>query len=248
MPLKRASTRLAEPAPASVERPGLTQGGLQQLVVPDQAYSERLRALASGRRTVHRGAPLYRSGDRLTQLYVVHSGLLKTCILHEDGRSQVTGFHLSDEWLGLDGIGTLSHHSDAVALEESVICTIDYNELEDLLHEYPDLRRQFQRIMSREIVRSQDMMRLLGGMCAEKRVATFLLDLTQRLRARGGSASSLVLPMTRDEIGSCLGLKLETVSRMFSKLRKAGVLGVSQRHIELVDLAALQHIANDSID
>ena len=127
-----------------------------------------------------------------------------------------------------------------------MVCTIDYNELEDLLHEYPDLRRQFQRIMSREIVRSLDMMRLLGGMCAEKRVATFLLDLTQRLRARGGSASSLVLPMTRDEIGSCLGLKLETVSRMFSKLRKAGVLGVSQRHIELVDLAALQHIANDS--
>jgi len=248
MPLKRASTRLAEATPAGIERPGLTQGGLQQLVIPDQAYSDRLQALASGRRSLHRGAPLYRSGERLTQLYVVQSGLLKTCILHEDGRSQVTGFHLSGEWLGLDGIGTLSHHSDAVALEDSVVCTIDYNELEDLLHEFPDLRRQFQRIMSREIVRSLDMMRLLGGMCAEKRVATFLLDLTQRMKSRGGSASSLVLPMTRDEIGSCLGLKLETVSRMFSKLRKAGVLGVTQRHIELVDLAALQHIANDPAD
>jgi len=244
MPLKRASTRLAEPAPASVERPGLTQGGLQQLVVPDHAYSERLRALASGRRTVHRGAPLYRSGDRLTQLYVVHSGLLKTCILHEDGRSQVTGFQLSGEWLGLDGIGNESHHSDAVALEDSQVSTIDYNEFEALLHEFPELRRQFQRVLSREIVRSQEMMQLLGSMCAEARVATFLLDLRQRIQARGGSASMLVLPMTRDEIGSCLGLKLETVSRMFSKLRRSGVLDVTQRHVELIDIAALQRIAH----
>ncbi|MBK7458626.1 MAG: helix-turn-helix domain-containing protein [Betaproteobacteria bacterium] len=244
MSLNPASTRHVEPTPACVERSGLTQGGLQQLVVPDQAYSERLLALANGRRTVRRGAPLYRSGDRLSQLYVVDSGLFKTCLLHEDGRSQVTGFHLSGDWLGLDGIVSDSHHSDAVALEDAQVCTIDYNELEALLHEFPDLRRQFQRILSREIVRSTEMMQLLGGMCAEKRVATFLLDLTQRLRERGGPETSLVLPMTREEIGSCLGLKLETVSRMFSKLRKAGVLDVTQRHVQLVDVAALQQIAH----
>ena len=166
------------------------------------------------------------------------------CLLHEDGRSQVTGFHLSGDWLGLDGIVSDSHHSDAVALEDAQVCTIDYNELEALLHEFPDLRRQFQRILSREIVRSTEMMQLLGSMCAEKRVATFLLDLTQRLRERGGPETSLVLPMTREEIGSCLGLKLETVSRMFSKLRKAGVLDVTQRHVQLGDVAALQQIAH----
>jgi len=244
MPPNPASSLRAVSAPAVVERSGLTQGGLQQLVVPDQAYSERLLALASGRRSVRRGAPLYRSGDRLTQLYVVHSGLFKTCLLHEDGRSQVTGFHLSGDWLGLDGIVSDSHHSDAVALEDAQVCTIDYNELEILLHDYSELRRQFQRILSREIVRSTEMMQLLGGMCAEKRVATFLLDLTRRMRERGGPEASLVLPMTREEIGSCLGLKLETVSRMFSKLRKAGVLDVTQRHVQLVDVAALQHIAH----
>ena len=186
MPLKRVSPLLAEPKSASVERAGLAPGGLQQLVVPDQAYSERLLALANGRRNIRRGAPLYRSGDRLSQLYVVHSGLFKTCLLHEDGRSQVTGFHLSGDWLGLDGIVSDCHRSDAVALEDAQVCTIDYNELEALLHEYPELRRQFQRILSREIVRSTEMMQLLGSMCAEKRVATFLLDLTQRLQARGG--------------------------------------------------------------
>lgn len=244
MPPNPAPSRHAVPAPAVVERSGLTQGGLQQLVVPDQAYTERLLALASGRRAVRRGAPLYRSGDRLSQLFVVHSGRFKTCLLHQDGRSQVTGFHLSGDWLGLDGIVSDSHYSDAVALEDAQVCTIDYNELEVLLHEYPELRRQFQRILSREIVRSTEMMQLLGSMCAEKRVATFLLDLSRRLRDRGGEASSLVLPMTREEIGSCLGLKLETVSRMFSKLRKAGVLDVTQRHVQLVDLAALQHIAH----
>jgi len=244
MPPKRASTCLTDLDPADVERSRLAPGGLQQLVVPDQAYPERLQNLASGRRSVRRGAPLYRSGDRLSQLYVVQNGLFTTCVLHEDGRSQVTGFHLSGDWLGLDGIGTDTHHSDAVALEDAQVCTIDYDELETLLHEYPELRRQFQRIMSREIVRSTEMMQLLGGMCAEKRVATFLLDLTQRMQARGGSDSSLTLPMTREEIGSCLGLKLETVSRMFSKLRKAGVLDVTQRQVQLVDLPALQQIAH----
>ena len=243
MPLNHASSCFTDLAPGRVERSGLAPGGLQQLVIPDQAYSERLHALASGQRSIRRGAPLYRSGDRLSQLYVVQSGLFKTCVLHEDGRSQVTGFHLSGDWLGLDGIGTDSHHSDAVALEDAQVCTIDYNELEGLLHEFPELRRQFQRIMSREIVRSTEMMHLLGSMCAEKRVATFLLDLTHRMQARGGSETTLTLPMTREEIGSCLGLKLETVSRMLSKLRKAGVVGVEQRNVELVDLPALRQIA-----
>jgi CRP/FNR family transcriptional regulator len=234
--------RLIKPTPAEVDPSGLAAGELLQLVVPDQEYAERLRALASGRRSVARGAQLYRSGDRLSSLYVVQSGLFKTCILHEDGRSQVTGFQLSGEWLGMDGIGTGSHQCDTVALEDAQVCTIAYDELEDLLHECPELRRQFQRIMSRQIVRCQEMMMLLGSMAAEKRLATFLLDLTQRMQERGGSATSLVLAMTRDEIGSCLGLKLETVSRMFSRLRSAGVLQVTQRHVHLLDLPALQRI------
>ena len=196
------------------------------------------------RRIVHAGELVHRGGDGFTQLSVVHCGVFKIVSTTPDGREHVVGLGFRGDWLGLDGIVSDSHRSDAVALEDAQVCTIDYNELEALLHEFPELRRQFQRILSREIVRSTEMMQLLGSMCAEKRVATFLLDLTQRLRERGGPETSLVLPMTREEIGSCLGLKLETVSRMFSKLRKAGVLDVTQRHVQLVDVAALQQIAH----
>ncbi|HPP84013.1 MAG TPA: helix-turn-helix domain-containing protein, partial [Rubrivivax sp.] len=105
-------------------------------------------------------------------------------------------------------------------------------------------QRQFHKIMSREIVRDHGVMLLLGSMRAEERMAAFLLNLTQRLRARGFSATDLVLRMTREEIGSYLGLKLETVSRAFSKFQDDGILEVRQRQIRVLDAAALQKLVN----
>jgi CRP/FNR family transcriptional regulator, anaerobic regulatory protein len=94
-------------------------------------------------------------------------------------------------------------------------------------------------VMSREIVRDHGVMLLLGSMRAEERLAAFLLNLTKRLQARGFSGSSLILRMTREEIGSYLGLKLETVSRTFSKFQDDGLLEVKQRHIRVLDAPGL---------
>jgi CRP/FNR family transcriptional regulator, anaerobic regulatory protein len=121
---------------------------------------------------------------------------------------------------------------------------IGYDRLEDLAREFPELQRQFHKIMSREIVRDHGVMLLLGSMRAEERLAAFLLNLTQRLQARGFSASALVLRMTREEIGSFLGLKLETVSRAFSKFQDDGVLEVKQRHVRVLDAAALRRLVD----
>ena len=129
-----------------------------------------------------------------------------------------------------------------MALEDSQVCVIPYEQLEALSREFSDLQRQFHKIMSREIVRDHGVMLLLGSMRAEERLAAFLLNLTQRLRARGFSPSSLVLRMTREEIGTYLGLKLETVSRCFSKFQEDGILAVKQRQIRVLDPAALQAI------
>lgn len=243
MTAARASVALATAAPATAQRPRLhaVDDAMQE---PDAVtFESGLRALTSHPRTVARGHVLYRAGDPLTSLFLVHGGLFKTCLSLEDGRGQVTGFLLSGEWLGLDSIGSGRHPSDAVALEDSQVSAIDYDEFEARLESSAELRRQFRRLMSREIVRGQDMMLMLGGVCAEARVARFLLDLAQRLHDRGGPATSLLLSMTRDEIGSFLGLKLETVSRMLSRLRDLGVLEVTQRHVELVDLPALRRLA-----
>jgi CRP/FNR family transcriptional regulator len=187
---------------------------------------------------------LFRSGDAFQSLYAVRTGFFKTCVTAEDGRDQVTGFQMAGELLGLDGISNDRHSVDAVALEDSQVCVIPYNDLETLSREFTNLQHQFHRIMSREIVRDHGVMLLLGSMRAEERLAAFLLNLTQRLQARGFSASSMILRMTREEIGSYLGLKLETVSRTFSKFQDEGLLEVKQRQISILDPGGLQKIVN----
>jgi len=207
---------------------------------------DQLDTMVATRRSVARGDTLFRAGDDFQSLYAVRTGFFKTCVSSEDGRDQVTGFQMAGELLGLDGIGTDKHTCDAVALEDSQVCVIPYHQLEDLSREFSDLQRQFHKIMSREIVRDHGVMLLLGSMRAEERLAAFLLNLTQRLRTRGFSASSLVLRMTREEIGSYLGLKLETVSRTFSKFQDDGILEVKQRQIRVLDSNALQALVNGS--
>jgi CRP/FNR family transcriptional regulator len=222
---------------------------LRELCLPvgmSEVQLDQLDRMVSNRRAVARGEALFRSGEAFSSLFAVRTGFFKTCVGSEDGRDQVTGFQMAGELLGLDGIGTERHTCDAVALEDSQVCVIPFHQLEDLSREFSDLQRQFHRIMSREIVRDHGVMLLLGSMRAEERLAAFLLNLTQRLHARGFSASELVLRMTREEIGSYLGLKLETVSRAFSKLQDDGALEVKQRQIRVLDPAALQALVNGS--
>jgi CRP/FNR family transcriptional regulator len=218
---------------------------LRELCLPvSNQQLERLDDIVATRRAVPRGEALFHVGDAFASLYAVRTGFFKTCVSSEDGRDQVTGFQMAGELLGLDGIGTDRHTCDAVALEDSQVCVIPYQQLEDLSRELSDLQRHFHKIMSREIVRDHGVMLLLGSMRAEERLAAFLLNLTQRLRTRGFSSSSLILRMTREEIGSYLGLKLETVSRAFSRFQDDGILSVRQRQIEVLDPDALQRLVN----
>jgi CRP/FNR family transcriptional regulator len=211
---------------------GLTQAELEHID----------RRLVAGRRKVARGETLFRAGDRFDAIFAVWTGFFKTCVSSKDGRDQVTGFQMGGELIGLDGIGTHRHEVDAVALEDSQVCVIAYDEFEGLAREVVSLQQQFHKIMSREIVRDHGVMLLLGSMHAEERVAAFLLNLTHRLRARGFSASSVLLRMSREEIGSFLGLKLETVSRTFSKFQANGLLFVRQRQIQITDPVGLQQL------
>ncbi len=220
---------------------------LRELCLPvglSNADLHRLDELQLVRRSVPRGTELFRSGDAFESLFAVRTGFFKTCLGSEDGRQQVTGFQMAGELLGLDGIGTGLHGVDAVALEDSQVCVIRYAEISDLSQQVPELQRQLHRILSREIVRDHGVMLLLGSMRAEERLAAFLLNLTQRLKVRGFSSMALVLRMTREEIGSYLGLKLETVSRTFSKFQDDGLLTVKQRDIRILDEPGLQRLVN----
>jgi len=218
---------------------------LREFCLPADFTEDELRqldTLSSIKRAYRRGDYLYRSGSKFESLYAIRTGFFKTQVLHEDGREQVTGFQMPGEIIGLDAISTDSHSCDAVALEDSEICELPFNRLEELSRQLPTLQRHLHKIMSREIVRDQGIMLLLGSMRAEERLAAFLLNLSQRFAARGYSATAFRLRMTRHEIGSYLGLKLETVSRTLSSFQETKLIAVQNKSIELLNLPHLRRL------
>jgi CRP/FNR family transcriptional regulator len=200
------------------------------------------------RSRLRRGESLYRTGDSFTSLYAVRNGFFKSTAVLENGRDQVTGFSMTGEVLGMDGIGPERHTCNTIALEDSDVCAIPFAKLQTLAHEIPSLQHHFHKMMSREIVREHGVMLLLGSMNAEERLAMFLLNLSQRFAARGYSPSEFNLRMTRGEIGSYLGLKLETVSRTFSKFQEEGLIGVQQKFIRILDSAGLERVMGRELD
>jgi CRP/FNR family transcriptional regulator len=203
---------------------------------------ERFDSIVTATRLLKRGEALYRTNDPFQSVYAVRAGSFKTVVMHRDGREQVTGFHFAGETLGLDGMHSERHTSDAVAIEDSSVCIIPYALLEALCAESKPLQQQVLRTMSGEIVRESSVMMLLGTMTAEERVATFLLNLSSRMKARGYSAAEFNLRMTREEMGNYLGMKLETVSRMFSKFQRDGLLETRGKQIRIVDIDALAKV------
>ena len=185
---------------------------------------------------------LFHAGDPFNAIYAVRSGFFKSSIVDDGGREQVTGFHMGGELLGMEGIGAGRYNGTATALEDSEVCVMPYALIEDMAHEIRPLQRHLQAVMAREIVREQGVMMLLGSMRAEERLAVFLLNLSQRFTARGFSKSDFVLRMTREEIGSYLGLKLETVSRLFSQFQKDGLIEVNQKHVRILDIEGLDRV------
>ncbi|MDK2123346.1 fumarate/nitrate reduction transcriptional regulator Fnr [Parachitinimonas caeni] len=218
---------------------------LRELCLPlglSQDEMNKLDTIINQRIPVKRGEYLFRAGDPFRSLYAIRTGFFKTCVVSEDGREQVTGFQMSGELIGLDAISTETHACDAIALEDCEVCELPFSKIESLSRDIPALQLHFYKVMSREIVRDQGVMLLLGNMRAEERLAAFLINLSQRLAARGFSAVGFHLRMTREEIGSYLGLKLETVSRTLSKFQADGLITVQNKQIELVDLPAIKRL------
>ena len=197
------------------------------------------------RRRLHNGEHLFRADDPFDSLYAIRSGFFKIYALSRGGRTQVTAFPMAGDLAGMDSIGSGSHTQNLVALEVGEVCVIPYARLQELIGLFPRLQHQINRIMSREIVREQGHMTLLGTMEGEAKVAEFLLSLANRFAARGYSSTEFNLRMSRSEIGSYLGLTLETVSRIVSKLQRLGLIRAKGREVGIVDLPGLRAIAKD---
>ena len=201
-----------------------------------------LETLLGNRIKLKKGDALFHNGSPFTALFAVKLGSLKTTVLSDDGREQVAGYHMAGDLVGLDGMGEDRHACEALALEDSEACVLPFARIEELARHVPALQHNLHRFLSREIERDHRVMLLLGSMRAEERLAAFLLNLSERYHARGYSSTEFVLRMTREEIGSYLGLKLETVSRLFSKFQEEGLVMVAGRSVKIIDMPVLKQL------
>jgi CRP/FNR family transcriptional regulator, anaerobic regulatory protein len=190
----------------------------------------------------HKGEVLFRLGDKFDALYAIRYGSCKTVLLAKGGHDQIAGFYMVGEIVGMDGIASELHECDAIALEDMEAFRLPFNEIESLARRSQEYGHDLHKLLSQECGRAYSVMLMLGTMCAEQRVAFFLLDLSQRYQSHGYSSSEYVLRMTRKEIGSYLGLKLETVSRILSQFQRAGMLQVEGRNVKLRDRAAVSQL------
>jgi CRP/FNR family transcriptional regulator len=221
---------------------------LRELCLPSGLDADDLRRidnLVYARRRLKRGEALYHAGAEFTALYAIRSGSFKTSLFDAEGHEQVGGFFMGGEFLGLEGLGSGTYNAAAVALEDSEVCVLPYALIEEFARQVPALQRRLHTVLAREIVRDQGVMMLLGTMRAEQRLATFLLNLSARSVRRGYSSSDFHLRMTRDEMGSYLGLKLETVSRLFSQFHAAGLIEVDYKHVRILDVRGLERLLRE---
>ncbi|WP_229678690.1 helix-turn-helix domain-containing protein [Silvimonas amylolytica] len=189
-----------------------------------------------------------RRGDRLFSqgqtgaIYAVRLGFFKTRILNSHLREQVTGFYMPGALMGADALALGQHGDDAVALEDGEACEISCNTLVGQAQKNGEARQQLQRILGQEISRLHHTTQRLRDTVAVQRVVGLLLDLSDAFALRGYSARSFLLRMTRNEMASYLGLSIETVSRILSRLQNHGLLQIQGKLVNLTDTKALHGI------
>ena len=218
---------------------------LQEHCVPVGLDTEAVRLLdriVTSRIRLRKRDVLIRPGQPFTALYAIRSGSCKTVLIAEDGNEQVSGYHIAGEIIGAEGIATARHDCQAVALEDAEVCVLPFERIEQLARNDSRVQATLHRLLSSEISREHNLMLMLGTMRAHQRLASYLLDLSQRYGSRGYSSSEFVLRMTREEIGSYLGLELETVSRLFSRFHREGLIQVQARLVKLLDRIALKQL------
>jgi CRP/FNR family transcriptional regulator len=202
-----------------------------------------LETIVRNRRLFKRGELLYRIGEPLRAIYAIRCGSVKTYVLTNDGRVQITGFHITGELLGLGALAVNHYTSEARVLETTMVCEVPIDVLEAYSEQVPAIRQQMLRIMSQEILDNQELMLLLGKKNADERLATFLLSFSRRFQRRSYSPSKFNLSMSRSDIGNYLGMAEETVCRVFTRFQEEGLLTTERRQVQLLDLDRLNTIA-----
>jgi CRP/FNR family transcriptional regulator len=242
-PLKRV--KISKAAEQSSTPVACTDCGIYNLcfAVGGDTDLSVLNTLVKSRRTYKRGDPIFSVGEPFRAVFAIRSGSVKTSVLTDDGRIQVTGFHISGELIGLNSLVANRYNSEARALEATSVCEVPFERYEELVEQVPGLQQQMLRIMSQEINHHQEMMLLLGKKRAEERLASFLVNLSLRLKYHGQPAEELKLSMSRSDIGNYLGLAEETVCRVITRFEEESLIATQRRIVRLIQPDRLQEIS-----
>lgn len=208
-----------------------------------EADPRLLERIAKNRRQIKRGDVLFRIGEPLKAIYAIRLGSIKTYLSTIDGRSQITGFHIPGDPLGLADLHNGICSTEARALENCSLCEIPIDHLQQLTKDIPALQVQLAQLLSQEVQRLQGLSLLLGKKTAEERLATFLTTLSRRFARRGFSGQEFNLSMSRNDIGTYLGIVEETVCRTLARFQNEGLIDNQRRLIRVLDADRLAHLA-----
>jgi CRP/FNR family transcriptional regulator, anaerobic regulatory protein len=235
------------PMSTNAAHPAAITAAVRHFGSPRQSISMRSaleKIVALGHvRIIAEGTAIHRAGDTFRSVYLLRSGAAKRLMVQEDGREQILGFPMPGELIGIEAIDSRIHTTTVMTLDLCAVVEIPFAALEELTHRDTEVAHFLLRTLSGALREEHGWLAALGLLNADERLAAFLLDLSQRFAARGFSSHRFVLRMTRAEIGSFLGLTLETVSRVFSRFQKLGLIAVTRRDIELLNMHALSTLA-----
>jgi len=206
----------------------------------DKAALKDLHCLVEHVGPFRNGEYVFRSRDRFDAIYAVRGGAVKTCLVDEEGREQVLGFHLPGEMIGLNAIHPAHYPCDAIALDSTWLCRFSFPALAMLAARMPAVQQHLFRLLSADIGKAS---MLAGDTSASERVSAFLVNIAGRFANRGFSPTRLRLSMSRGDLGNYLRLAPETISRVLRKLQDEGFIRVAERDIELLKPVELRRLA-----
>jgi len=192
-------------------------------------------------RTVKKKQVIYYEGDTVTGIYLVLRGKIKTAKLTADGRQLMTAIYTDDQYFGIPALLLNEPYSEtAEALEDTTLCLLPKDLLEDLLNRYPDIARQFIKILSNDLLEREQQLMQLAYFSVRKRLAEVLLRLYRQERA--GPERSI--KVSRDNLAALAGMATETVSRILSDFKSENIIERKGSVIQILNLQQLEQMKN----
>ncbi|GJG98544.1 Crp/Fnr family transcriptional regulator [Cupriavidus pauculus] len=200
----------------------------------------KLNKLVVQRKTLYKGAILFRIGDAAQGIYSLRSGAVREQLRANNGRTHVTGIHIAGDTFGLESLWSGVHQTEVICLEKATVCHIEGDGLADIACRDVEFGRPYMRMLAEHLRREQTAHMRFGCMNATERVADFLLDWSERVATDGRPANAFRLPMTRWALANLLGMSLQTIGRALTELAGKSWITATRGFITILDRPAMR--------